>query len=493
MALELRQHLKLTQQLVMTPQLQQAIKLLQLSRVELIEAIDQEMEINPVLEESESEDAQSSDDSGQSKSTQGEKPDETEGQMPTLASSDLEEIPWEDKAIQEMDWKHLWDEESRVTLPSYSFEQKEAPNYENILTSTTDLTEHLMWQFQMSRFNDTERQIGCLIMGNLDKNGYLKVTAEEIAKDIGCTSEAVENVLKRVHVFDPVGIAARDLRECLLIQLNHQGINDPLIRGLIMEHLGNIERHNYQAIAKDTGCSMEDIVKAIDVITELEPRPGQYYSNEHIQYIVPDLYIYKVDDEYVISLNDEGMPRLRISPFYRDAIKNGIAQHSAKDFIQEKLKSAIWLIRSIHQRQKTVYKVTKSIIKFQRDFLDKGIIHIKPLILKDVADDVDMHESTVSRVTTNKYAHTPQGIIELKFFFSSGLHRKNGCDVATRSIKELIRQMIQEEDLTRPYSDNQIMDLLARDNITIARRTVAKYRDIMGILPSSRRKRPVVN
>ncbi len=492
MALELRQQLKLTQQLVMTPQLQQAIKLLQLSQVELIETIDQELEINPVLEESESEAVPSSKDTDRSNSLQ-EEPDSYETQPPTLASSELEKIPWEDKAIQDINWKDFWDEDNRSSLPAYSFEKKETQNYENLFTRTTDLREHLTWQLQMTHFNDIERQNACLIIGNLDRNGYLKTTIEEIAEETECSPEKVEDVLKKIQLFDPVGVAARDLKECLLVQMDHLGINDSLVCELVSEHLNLIERHNYQAMAKATGQSLEEIARAIEVITALEPCPGRQFSSEEIQYIVPDIYVYKVDDEYVVTLNDEGMPRLRISSFYRDAIKNGIATSSAKDFIQGKLKSALWLIRSIQQRQKTIYRVTKSIVKFQGEFLDKGMAYLKPLILRTVADDIEMHESTISRVTTNKYVHTPQGIFELKFFFSASLGRDDGSDVASFSVKEQIRQMIQAEDLTQPYSDRQIVEILAKDHIRIARRTVAKYRDLMGILPSSRRKRPAIN
>ena len=492
MALELRQQLKLTQQLVMTPQLQQAIKLLQLSQVELIETIDQELEINPVLEESESEAVPSSNDTDRSNSLQ-EEPDSYETQPPTLASSELEKIPWEDNAIQDINWKDFWDEDNRSSLPAYSFEKKETPNYENLFTRTTGLKEHLTWQLQMSHFNDVERKNACLIIGNLDRNGYLKTTIEEIAEEVECAPQQVEDMLKKIQLFDPVGVAARDLKECLLVQMDHLGINDPLVCELVSEHLNHVERHNYQAMVKATGQSLEEIVQAIEVITSLEPCPGRPFSSEEIQYIVPDIYVSKVDDEYVVALNDDGFPRLRISSFYRNAIKNGIATPSAKDFIQGKLKSALWLIRSIQQRQKTIYKVTKSIVKFQEEFLDKGIAYLKPLILRNVADDIEMHESTISRVTTNKYVHTPQGIFELKFFFSASLCRDDGTDVASYSVKEQIRQIIQAEDPTRSYSDKQIVEMLAKEHIRIARRTVAKYRDLMGILPSSRRKRPAIN
>ncbi len=492
MALELRQNLKLTQQLVMTPQLQQAIKLLQLSRIELIETINQELEANPVLEET----AEAAPDKEEKVSEEATIDEWTEEQaLSTLAPSGSEEekTPWDEKALQEQEWKELWDQDNHSSLPAYSFEEKELPNYENILTQESDLTEHLLWQLRVSNLSEVEREIACLIIGNLDQNGYLKASLDEIAEEANIDSEEVERVLRQVQLFDPVGVAARDLKECLLIQIRHLGIEDSLVKILVEEYLPQLERHNYQAIVKKTGATMEEVLAAVDIIRQLDPRPGRAYSREHVQYIVPDIYVYKVDDEYVVTLNDEGMPRLRINSYYREAVKNGMAPDDAKEFIQSKLKSAVWLIRSIHQRQRTIYKVTKSIVKFQREFFDKGVAYLKPLILRDVAEDVGMHESTISRVTTNKYVHTPQGIFELKFFFSVGLRRNDGVDVATQSVKERIKQLIQSEDPTKPYSDKQIADILAKDDIRIARRTVAKYRDLMGILPSSRRKRPVAS
>jgi RNA polymerase sigma-54 factor len=492
MALELRQNLKLTQQLVMTPQLQQAIKLLQLSRIELIEQINQELESNPVLEEAT--DAPSEVESSQAEPTAAELHEQwNEQEVPDLSSSEDAKTPWDKEAVQETNWQEVWDDEYKRALPSYSFEEKELPNYENLVSSSTSLTEHLVWQLQLSDFDDEERKIAMFIIGNLDKNGYLKVSVEEIAAETGASSEEVERVLGKVQKFDPVGVAARDLRECLLIQIDHLGIEDPLVRELVSDHLHQVELHNYQNIAKATGRTPEEVVQAIEVIKGLEPRPGRAYSDEEIHYVVPDIYVYKVDDDYVITLNEDGIPQLRISSYYKEAIKNGMAPADAKEFIQDKLKSAVWLMKSIQQRKKTIYKVTKSIVKFQREFLDKGIAYLKPLVLRDVAEDVGMHESTISRVTTNKYVHTPQGIFELKFFFSTGLPRRDGSsDVAAQSVKERIKRLIETEDPTKPYSDKQIVEILAKDNIKIARRTVAKYRDQLGILPSSRRKRPKI-
>ena len=484
MALELRQHLKLTQQLVMTPQLQQAIKLLQLSRIELISTIQKELEQNPVLEEA---------DGDVASAAQDEASPTPQADMPSLTASGEEETPWEKKALQEEEWRSYWDDDAKRSIHAYSFEDKEVPNYENLLTRAPDLSDHLMWQLQMSDLTEEERSIGYHIIGNLDSSGYLKAEVEEIAEGLKTTPSSVEQVLKHIQFFDPVGVAARNLRECLMTQAEHLGITDPLVHDIIMHHLPNVEKRNYKEIARVTGHTIKEIANAIEVIRGLDPRPGNSYSSDHIHYIVPDIYIYKVDDEYVIQLNDDDIPRVRISPIYKSVIEGNSTAPDVKNFIHEKYKSALWLLKSIEQRQKTIYKVTKSIVKFQRDFLDKGIEYLRPLILKDVADDVGIHESTVSRVTTNKYAQTPQGLFELKFFFSASLRKKNGEDIATKIIKEKIKNIIQQENPDKPYSDKQLVDILAKEGIKIARRTVAKYRELMGILPSSRRKRPITS
>ncbi|MGB9712903.1 MAG: RNA polymerase factor sigma-54 [Dissulfurimicrobium sp.] len=491
MVLELKQNLKLTQQLVMTPQLQQAIKLLQLSRAELIDTINEELRSNPVLEEDEAGDSYSSTDGQGSEGlvdTDGSIQWE-ESVLPSLASTELEKTPWEDKAIEDVDWKQFWDEDRKNVIQAYSFEEKESPDYENLLTCSANLAEYLMWQLQMSRMDDEERAIGGLIIGNLDENGYLKASVQELAGEIGCATQKVEAVLRQIQMFDPVGVAARDLKECLLIQIEHLGVSDPLVRDLIIKYFKDVERHNYQVIAKATGRSIDDVLNSVTIISHLEPYPGRSYNTEETHYIVPDIYVYKIEDEYIVTLNEEDIPRLKINAFYREALTKEVSSNDVKDFIHDKLKSAIWLIRSIEQRQKTIFKVTTSIVKFQREFLDKGIDYFKPLKLRDVAEDVQMHESTISRVTTNKYVQTPQGLFELKFFFSRGINRENGEDIATHSIKQKIKQLVQSEDSSRPYSDKKIVELLEKDNIHIARRTVAKYREMLGISPSSHRKR----
>jgi RNA polymerase sigma-54 factor len=298
--------------------------------------------------------------------------------------------------------------------------------------------------------------------------------------------ELAEEVLMKIQTFDPVGVGARSLAECLLIQAMHFGQDDDLVIKIIKSHLPNLERKNYQAIARDLKQPVEEVYEAAKVIMEFDPRPGRQYTSEEPHYITPDVYIHKVGDRYFVVPNDDGLPKLKISSFYRSALSN---KGNAKDYIQDKLRSAQWLIRSIQQRQRTIIKVAESILKFQRDFFDKGIAHLRPLILRDVAEDIGMHESTISRVTTNKYVHTPQGIFELKFFFNSSIATGDGDAIASESVKEKIRDLIRAEDAHHPLSDQAIAEALRTRNIRIARRTVTKYREAMRILSSTQRRR----
>jgi RNA polymerase sigma-54 factor len=292
-----------------------------------------------------------------------------------------------------------------------------------------------------------------------------------------------------MQTFDPIGVCARNLSECLLIQANYFELDDTIVIEIITNHLNHLENKNYKAICKVLKTNIEDIISAVNVIIGLDPRPGLQFLDEEPQYITPDIYVYKLDGNFVIMLNDDGMPKLRVNPFYRSAVKNGKKMpDNVKDYVQEKMRSATWLIRSIHQRQKTIYKVMESILKFQRVFFDKGIEHLKPMVLRDVAEDIEMHESTISRVTTNKFVHTPRGIFELKYFFNSSIRSVEGDALASASVQEKIRLIIESENPQRPYSDDKISKLLKEANINIARRTVAKYREIMKVLPSSKRK-----
>ena len=481
MALEIKQQLKLSQQLIMTPQLQQAIKLLQLSRLELLENLTQEIEANPVLED-----------------LNAEEPEYLPGELEGQEASPEVEAPTGEVdlsegalgALQDLDWDNYLNEYS-APHHDEGTEDRELPSYENILTRKVSLAEHLIWQLSLAVFSPAEQKIGTEIIGNLDRNGYLTASLEEIAAATGETPEAVEKVLRAVQEFDPLGVAARDLKECLLIQIRHLGDRVPWVEEIIQNHIHLLETKNYPALARTLQAPLEEIFQAVRIILQLDPKPGRAYSTEEPQYISPDIFIYKVGDEYVIVLNDDGLPRLRINSFYRKALSQKEPMpEGAKEYIQEKLRSALWLIKSIQQRQRTIYRVTESIFKIQRGFLDHGLSGLKPLILRDVAEDVEMHESTVSRVTTNKYVHTPQGIFELKFFFNGSLPGPDGEGVASESVKEKIRQFVTREDHRRPLSDQEITEMLRREKIHIARRTVAKYREIMGILPSSKRKHP---
>jgi RNA polymerase sigma-54 factor len=312
-----------------------------------------------------------------------------------------------------------------------------------------------------------------------------------VAGACGVAIEIAEKVLRLIQGFDPLGVAARDLQECLLTQARQlKGTDGHLVATIIKSHMKHLETNNIPAIARELKCSTSEVAKAVKIISEMEPRPGRNFVTEETQYITPDIYVYKMGDKYVPVLNDDGLSKLRVSRTYSSALKQGQVQDAeAKKYIEKKLESARWLVRSIHQRQRTIYKVTESIVKFQRDFFEKGIGHLKPLILKDVADDIGMHESTVSRVTTNKYVHTPQGIYELKFFFNSSIAKTGGDEIASEAVKNHIKQIVGAEPTDNPYSDQKIVELLKAQGIEIARRTVAKYRDVLGILPSSKRKK----
>jgi RNA polymerase sigma-54 factor len=342
----------------------------------------------------------------------------------------------------------------------------------------------------MTKPSRQEESIASLIVGNLNKDGFLEGSVEEIARESDSSVEMVEDILARMQSFDPVGVCARDLKECLRIQAAHFGFENTIVTDIINNHLHDLEKKNYKGICKALKASMDEVVSAVNVIKEFEPKPGRQFSEETPQYINPDIHVYKLEDDFVIMLNDDGMPKLRVNSFYKSTISRGKKiSGEAEDYIQDKIRSAAWLIKSIHQRQKTIYKVMESILGFQREFFEKGIAHLKPMVLRDVAQDIGMHESTISRVTTNKYAYTPQGIFELKYFFNSSIRLGQGGNIASASVQEQIRQIILNEDPKKPYSDDKISQLLKQDHhIHIARRTVAKYREMLKVLPSNKRK-----
>src|SRR5499427_5327750 len=487
MALEIRQVQKLTQQLVMTPQLQQAIKLLQLSRLELQEMISQELQENPALEEGATDEAEAGE------QQRAEVP--PEGVEPAAEPVINREISAVDK-IGTLDWQEYLDTHSNsihgsLTAEATGDDGDSPPSWENSLTKKSSLEDHLIWQLRLSKISEREENIGFYIIGNLDENGYLALSSEELCRATESSPKEVENVLKRIQFFDPVGVAARDLRECLLVQLESLQLGDSLAARIISDYLNYLESKRYEKMARELGVTVDEIADAAHVIASLEPKPSRGFGQEEALTVLPDVFVEKIGNEYVIYLNDDGVPRLRVSSLYRRMVgQEGAAEEQARQYLQEKVRAATWLIKSIQQRQQTLYRVTQSIFKFQLEFLDHGVSHLKPMVLRDVAEDIHMHESTVSRATANKYGHTPQGLFELKFFFQSGLKSGTGDDVASESVKEKIRNIIAAEDPRKPHSDQHIAALLSNDSIDIARRTVAKYREAMGILPSSKRRQP---
>ncbi|MCK4985341.1 MAG: RNA polymerase factor sigma-54 [Desulfobacterales bacterium] len=476
MALELRQQLKLTQQLIMTPQLQMAIKLLQLSRLELLDTIHQELEENPALEEVQDSAAD------ENLAEQSENPSEDNPQT--------KEVKIEEKIHDDIDWSNYLGEYNTPGKVSYESEDRDTPRYEAFIAPKKSLRDHLLWQFLMTKPSIGQEPIASLIVGNLNKDGFLDSTVEEIAMMSNRSVEAVEDLLAKMQSFDPIGVCARDLKECLLIQANHFAFENTIVTDIISNHLHDLEKKNYKGVCKALKTNMDEVVSAVNVIKAFEPKPGRQFSDETPQYINPDIHVYKLEDDFVIMLNDDGMPKLRVNSFYKRTISQGKKiSGEAADYIQDKIRSAAWLIKSIHQRQKTIYKVMESILGFQREFFEQGIAHLKPMVLRDVAQDIGMHESTISRVTTNKYAYTPQGIFELKYFFNSSIKRAYGGNIASASVQEKIRLIILNEDPKKPYSDDKISQLLKQDHhIHIARRTVAKYRELLKILPSNKRK-----
>jgi len=466
-----RLDLRLTQRLVLTPSLQQAIKLLQYSRQELVQYIRQELLENPTLEELQAE------------------PIGPAPELPSVSSAAVEPLAAPSPDGDDENWTRY--------LESYdeSYEQRggaeEAPEYESALSNAESLSEHLEQQLSVAVSTDEDRMIGMEIVGNIDDNGYLQTTVEDVASLLRVEADAVLRVLRTVQAFDPSGVGARDIAECLAIQLEHRGQAGGLVERLVRQHLSDLEARRYKRIAAVQKVSLEEVFAAARAIGELEPHPGRLFAGDTASTIVPDITIAKVGDDYQVSLIEDGLPQLRINGFYRRMYRRGGLEASDREFIEKKVNSARWLIKSILQRQETILKVTRSIVKFQREFFDRGIDHLKPLVLRTVADDIQMHESTVSRVTSNKYAQTPQGLFELKYFFNSGIGRSGGGEsMASVSVQDLLQKIVAAEDPRQPLSDLEIVRRLSQEHgLDIARRTVAKYRSILRLPPANRRRR----
>ncbi len=484
MAIKMNQGLRQSQSLMITPQLQQAIKLLTLTHLEMTTLISQEMVENPMLEEVGNE-------------IEADAPDER-----TREEMDAQESSAEDFSGPELiegskdnfDWES-YSESMSTTSSTPNMKENvspdDMPSYENMVSKGQTLQEHLEWQIRMESLSEDQLNFVLDLIQNIDDEGYLEVPFEEVVarNKIEDRDEAL-GMLGLVQHLDPVGCGAQDLQECLGIQVRLLPERSPLAELIIEKNLTDLEKKDYNKIAKELGVSKEKVKDAELIIMGLNPKPGRLVSADETQYVVPDIFVAEVGGEFVVQVNDEGVPRLRVSNLYKSLMKGQDSNPEAKEFVQDKLRAALWLIKSIENRQKTIYKVANSIVKTQQEFFKKGPAHLKPMILKDIAGEIGMHESTVSRVTTNKYMHTPIGTFELKYFFNAGIGGKNGgIDIAGESLKLKIKELIGNEDPKRPLSDQKISELLSTKDIVVARRTVAKYREMMGVPPSSKRKK----
>ena len=428
---------------------------------------------NPLLEEVPTEELQPAE------QQQAEKP---EPEKPATEKADN----WDDADYEYFFGDYL-DDGYRSRQPS---EVKELPPIENTLSTTGSLSDHLLWQLSLQTSDDRLREIGRAIIGNLDDDGYLVASVEEVAAMGEWPVTDVERALQHIQTFDPIGVAARDLQECLWLQIRHIGLEGTPSEKIVTEHLRLLQNHQVPEIARKLGMSIDDLKEHIEIIRNLDPKPGSRYNPTQSQYVIPDVYIVKVEDQYVAALNEEGLPQLRISPVYRRLLdKSGQESNDeTRAYVKDKFRSALWLIKSVDQRQKTIHKVATSIINFQREFLDHGIEYLRPLVLRDVANDIGMHESTVSRVVNNKYMHTPQGVFEMKYFFHSGISSSYGESVSSVTIKQRIRKIIENEDPRKPLSDSKIVSILQKEGLMLARRTIAKYREELKIPTSNQRK-----
>ena len=502
--MKLRLDLRLSQKLIMTPQLQQAIKLLQLSRLELQQSLQQHLMENPLLDEvvaeaEENEEVVTADrDQADQPATSGEAGEDIHDK-PTESGDNAEEF-------SASSWEDYFDTDLRRGETDYSSSSREEfPSYEQTVAKSTSLEDHLVWQLSLSGLSDREKEVGRLIIGNLDDDGYLRITLEELVAGTPYTVDEAESVLKDVQGFDPNGVAARDLPECLLLQLKFLGrsqigslgsrpgtLKGSVLEAIVLHHLKDLEKKQYARIAKALNISVDDVFQATRIIEDLEPKPGRPFSNTQNYAIVPDVFVVKNEGEWEVLLNDDGLPRMRISPYYKQLMSSGQSGTAeTKAYMDDKLRAAQWVIRSIEQRNKTIVKVVSSIVKFQEGFFERGIQHLKPLVLKQVAEDIGMHESTISRVTANKYMYCPQGMLELKFFFNAGLQRADQPTdmLSSVTVREMIRKMVAAEDASKPLKDEEIAAKLRTQQVLIARRTVAKYRAEDNIPSATQRKR----
>ena len=489
MVLKQRLDQRLVQKLILAPALQQAIKLLPLTNLELIEVINDELSQNPMLEEETPEKMLQEKETPGSEQESGETGERPERREEADLGGDTETPDGAVDLEFESQFQQYFDDGFR---PFFS-EKKETPALENILSKTISLWDHLNWQANLTFFEPEDREIAQLIIGNVNEDGYLQASEEELARLTGAEEEKVGRVREKIKMFDPVGVGSLNLQEVLLAQMDYLKIDDEITRQLVLHHLPLLERSDYAQLAKLLGVGLQDVKNHIEVIKSLDPNPGRKYSQEKTSYVLPDIIVSKEDDELIIGLNDEGLPRLRINAYYRRLLAQAAKENlEAYHFLKDKLKKALWFLRSLDQRDHTVYKVAKYIVNRQREFFEKGIDYIKPLTLLEIAREIGVHESTVGRVVANKFMSTPWGVFPLKYFFHKSLVGDFGEEISSLKIKEKIKKLVENEDRSRPLSDIEIGDILAKNNLKIARRTVAKYRKQLKIPPSHIRKRKFI-
>ena len=485
----------LSQRLVLTPQMRQRIEMLQMTKLELSDMIVTELEQNPVLDEVEpgagEEPAEDEEEAGakDAKPEAGDvaEPVDASGEAETDLGSDVEERD----SFDEIDFGQTFEEYLDPGYKTREFEERDEVSYENFLTRPPSLQEQLLWQLGLSGVAGHAREAAEAIIGNLDDDGYLAASFEEIAEMGPWPMETVEEAFRIVTHLDPIGIGARNAQECVLIQLEAMGAGDRLATALVRDHWDHLQQHKLPEVSRQLGVPIEDVVAEMEIIRQLDPYPGRKYSSEDAQYIEPEVTIEKIGDDYVIRFNDDGLPQLRINKTYRRMMLSKDTSKETRDYIKDKFRSAIDLLKNIEHRRQTILKVCQSIVERQRDFLDQGIEHLRPMMLKDIAEDIGMHLSTVSRVVNRKYVHTPQGVIELRRFFTEGMKSDDGEDVSTRVLKLKIKKMIEAEDPHSPITDDEVAKRLAADGVKLSRRTVAKYRDQMRI-PGSRERRAIL-
>ena len=492
MGLEQKLNLRLSQRLVMTPSLQQAIKLLQMSKLELQDVLTQEVVENPLLEEEE-EAASAEQPTEAETEADASAAKEADADVPagTVEVADTDVPPEKERdSFDEIDFDSYFEDYLDSAYNPRQYEETEQVPLENTLSKPQGLNEYLNWQLSMSDSDADVREIAQYLIGNIDEDGYLRVSRDEIRAAGFADDARVEAALSLVRSLDPPGVGAFDLPDCLMLQIRSLGIDNPLIEQIVTAHWQEFLNRQFTQLSKTLGVGLAQIQAVVEIIKNMEPKPGRKFSDERTIYVEPDVAVRKIGDEYVIQLNEDGLPKLRISAAYRRMLRggNGAIGEEAANYLKDKMRSAVWLIKSLDQRQRTIYKVADSIVRHQREFLENGIEHLRPLVLRDVANDIGMHESTVSRVVSNKYIHTPRGLFPMKYFFHSGIDSTQGSEVSSLSIKSKIAKIVSDEDTSRPHSDARIMQKLRAEGIQIARRTVAKYREELRIPSSSQRK-----